>query len=147
MKYEKYEVFVTNDEHTSFDFASVGPKGKIAKRVMFLPTENPEVISLAFGDLRTDGRIDDRAVTDNGDRNKVLATVAAIVSVYYEEHPQYWIAFQGSTVARTRLYQMAISLNRKELFKTFHIHGVVAPGTIVPFTAEGRFDAFLIKRK
>ena len=40
------------------------------------------VFNLAFGDINENGEINDYTISDNGDRNKILATVANVVDVY-----------------------------------------------------------------
>lgn len=66
------------------------------------------MFNLAFGDIDTDGGIDDYHVTDNGDRNKILATVANAVDEFTRRYPMRWVYFRGSTEERTRLYRMAV---------------------------------------
>src|SRR5688572_18026618 len=46
---------------------------------------------------------------NNQDRDKILATVAAMVLEFTEHFPEVWVYAQGSTLARTRLYQMGIA--------------------------------------
>ncbi len=66
--------------------------------------------NLAFGDKNhLTGEIDDRIVTDNGDSEKVLATVVAAVYSFCDHFPDVWIYATGSTAARTRLYKMGIN--------------------------------------
>jgi hypothetical protein len=76
--YEKYPI-IKNKDSTTFDFISVGKKGRISKRIIFQPYES-NIYNLAFGDLNeATQKIDDKVVTDNGDSIKVLATVAQAV--------------------------------------------------------------------
>lgn len=48
-------------------------------------------------------------VTDNGDSEKVLATVVAAVYAFAGQYPEAWIYATGSTATRTRLYRMGIN--------------------------------------
>jgi hypothetical protein len=122
--------------------------GMVHKRIVFLRTQNPLVFNLAFGDVEPDGdKLNDTVVTDNGDRNKVLATVSEIVSIYTKRYPERWIFIKGSTKSRTRLYRMVIASNFKELSKTFDLFGITETDTVVPFTNEPLFAALLIKRR
>lgn len=50
--------------------------------------------NLAFGDIDIDGGIDDYNVTDNGDRNKILATVANAVDEFTRRYPMRWVYFR-----------------------------------------------------
>lgn len=90
--------------------------------------------------------IDDYVVTDNGDRNKVLATVAFIVEAYTRRFPDHWIIFRGSTQERLRLYRMAVGLHLEELLVLYEIWALVDVG-IVKFRKNLKINAFLIRRK
>lgn len=76
MEYERYDTINNTDDLSSFDFTSVGEKGPVHMRVTFTPTGLHNVFVLAFGCVTSDDDIDDRIVNNNGDRNKILATVA-----------------------------------------------------------------------
>ena len=108
MKYDVYSKIEVTDDFAIFDFISSGKNGDILKR-----------------DVDEDNEINDYAITDNGDRNKVLATVAAIVEAYTKRFPDRWIIFRGSTVERTRLYRIAVGLHLDELFLLYDIMGYV----------------------
>ena len=87
MKYELYGDIEITDDFNVFDFISNGKKGAIPKRVAFTKTEWNQVYNLAFGDIDDNNEIDDHSVSDNGDRNKILATIAYIVDVYTKRYP------------------------------------------------------------
>src|SRR5580698_8798047 len=101
MKYEVYAGIKVADDFTIFDFISTGRNGAIKKRIAFTETEWESIYNLAFGDVDDAGEINDFSVSNNGDRNKVLATVAFIVDAYTTKHPDRWIIFRGSTAERT----------------------------------------------
>lgn len=147
MKYDVYPA-IAGDEYNTFEFTSVGPRGNILKRVLFAATEYPEVFNLAFGDVHSN-RVDvsDNIITDNGDRNKTLSTIAKIIDTYTSVYPNRWVYLRGSTPARTRLYQMAIGLNYKELNKTYMTYGFLDEEKLEPFEKGKTFLAFLIKKK
>jgi hypothetical protein len=104
------------------------------------------VYNLAFGDVDDDDEIDDYAVTDNGDRYKVLATVAVLVEAYTKRFPDHWILFRGSTEERTRLYRMAIGLHWGELSTQYEIWAY-KDEQLISFAKNLKVSAFLIKRK
>jgi hypothetical protein len=85
-------------------------------------------------------------MSDNGDRNKILATIADVVKVYTEKYPDRLILFRGSTTERTRLYRMAVGLNLKELSSQFDIYAYIED-EIVPFKKNMAISAFLVKKK
>jgi hypothetical protein len=146
MKYEVYTDVVALDDLSEFDFISHGKKGPIRKRVAFSVTEIENVYNLVLGDVGGDGEIDDLSISDNGDRNKVLATVEDIVTSYMDRYPDRWILFQGSTESRTRLYRMAIGLHLEELSVKFEICTFVEE-QLVSFRKNMNVNMFLIKRK
>ena len=80
--------------------------------------------NLAFGDKdHTTGEIDDTVISNNGDSEKVLATVVATVYAFTDKYPDATIYATGSTKARTRLYRMGITKYFLEATKDFEILG------------------------
>lgn len=155
MNIQNYDL-ITNKDVTLFRFKSKGINGIIDKGIAYKATKNDTIYNLGFGDLVFDPLlkeyiIDDLIVSDNGDRNAVLATVAKSIYIFSEKYPERKVFFKGSTKSRTRLYRRAISLNLKELSETFHIFGTMKDdeGNIfnVPFDSNGNFYGFIIKRK
>ena len=102
MKLEHYEIEIDVDS-LAFGFISTGPKGNIRKLVQFSLIDEAGFYNLSFGDFNFDtGEIDDKAITDNGDSVKVLATVVSAVYSFCDLLPNAWIYATGSTAARTR---------------------------------------------
>lgn len=148
MRYEIYEAARIADDFSFFEFVSIGRKGIFPKRISFIPTEYVDVYILAFGDIINDNDIDDLSISDNGDRNKILATVAVVVTFYTGQYPERMIYFKGSSKERTRLYRIAIGLNLDELAETFDIFVEVdQQDQFIPFQKNMEINAFLIKRK
>ena len=82
----------SSDQMMTFEFESEGKIGRVPKLVAFQPTNLKGVYNLAFGDKNSDtGQINDRIITDNGDRDKVLATVAATVYAFTDKYPDSWV--------------------------------------------------------
>ena len=146
MKYEVYREVQVTDDFNLFEFISRGKNGDILKRVIFSETEDRGVYNLALGDVDEDDEINDCVVTNNGDRNKILATVAFIVETYTKRFPDRWIAFKGNSTERLRLYRMAVGLHLEELSVLYEIWALV-DGRIVRFRKNMEINAFLIKRK
>jgi hypothetical protein len=87
MKFPKYPL-ASSDKFTTFEFTSEGTKGLIHKLVRFQQTNVKGVYNLAFGDKdNTTGDIDDEVVSNNGDSEKVLATVVATVYAFSDQYP------------------------------------------------------------
>ena len=71
-----------------YEFISEGPKGRIRKIVEYTPTTIENVYNLAFGDYDdTIGGINDKIITNNGDSQKILATVASTVYAFTGKYP------------------------------------------------------------
>ena len=143
---DRYEVEV--DESISlFEFVSEGKHGKIKKLVRYSRTNVRNMYNLGFGDLdeRT-GEINDKIITDNGDSEKVLATVAATIYAFIAEKPTCYVYITGSNEARTRLYRMGISKYFNEISEDFVIRGL-QNNVWRPFKPNDSYKAFLINRK
>ena len=146
MNLPKYQL-TSSPELSSYEFISEGPKGLIPKRIQFTLVNREEVYNLAFGDkdLLT-GEIDDQSVSNNGDSEKVLATVASAVFAFLNQHPDAWIYASGSTAARTRLYQMGISRFLNDIDDSLEIYGQIA-NQWHPFKRNQTYAAFLARWK
>ena len=158
MNYPKYAISVSTDREI-FEFVSNGVKGEIQKLIQFEKTQFPgdAIYNLAFGDKKykeVNGclvmYLDDTVDSENGDRDTVLATVAASVYEYTSVYADRMIIFTGSDERKTRLYRMAITHNYEELSEDFYIFGVVKEGDALikkAFDSNTNFFAYLIKRK
>lgn len=130
--------YYSNTTFLEYRFHSDGPKGTIEKCIRLTQVSvDPNVYNLAFGDLDlATGRINDASVTDNKDRDKILSTIAACVMNFCERYPGAMVVAQGSTSARTRLYQMRISANLDEIQRHFLVYGLY----------RGKWELFLRNR-
>ena len=107
-----------------YSFISEGDKGSITKLVQFQFVED-NTFNLAFGDWNEDlGGIDDMVVTDNGDMEKVLATIIQITAKFLMSNHRSSVQFTGSTPVRTRLYQMIVSTNYESISLQFEVWGI-----------------------
>jgi hypothetical protein len=146
MKTEKYHL-KSESKFTRFEFVSEGPKGAIRKLIEFQETTNPDVFNLAFGDLNPETQeIDDLSVSDNGDTEKVLATVVNAVYTFFNNYPDLFVYATGSTKARTRLYRMGIVRFYDEMKKDFYLYGQIGDD-FVEFEIGTDYDGFLAQRK
>lgn len=137
--------YTANSNHFDYEFESIGPKGTIKKVVRLSPIES-QVYNLGFGDLNElTGEIDDFSVSDNADTNQILGTVAQIVYDFTILYPDAIVFVQGTTSARTRLYQMRISQHWDTISVLFTVHGYVSDGWS-PFEKKKNYEAFIAKR-
>ncbi len=78
MKLDKYEL-KSGEQLEVFEFVSIGQKGKIPKIVQYTPTNYKDLYNLGFGDKNIEtGEIDDSVISNNGDSEKVLATLSRL---------------------------------------------------------------------
>jgi hypothetical protein len=146
MKLPKYPL-ASSDRLMTFEFISEGSRGLIHKLVQYQPTNLKDVYNLAFGDKdSTTGNIDDTVISNNGDSEKVLATVVASVYAFTDKYPDVWIYATGSTKSRTRLYRMGITKFFSEVEDVFEVLGE-RNDDWEKFRKNVEYEGFLVRRK
>lgn len=146
MNLDRYDLTV-GESQMIFEFTSEGPKGTTKKVVIYSKTHLHNFYNLGFGDKDNEtGFVDDLAVTNNGDRLKVLATVAATVVVFSNQFPDASIFATGSTKARTRLYRIGIGSIFEEIKLNFDVYGLLN-NEWLPISKNVEFEGFLIRKK
>lgn len=146
MKLDRYEL-KSDDKLTTFGFLSEGPKGKIEKVIQFSLVNQHDLYNLSLGDKNSlTGDIDDMIVTDNGDSEKVLATVVAAIYAFCDKLPEAWIYATGSTTARTRLYRIGINKYYDVVENDFEIFGQTQ-NEWERYQKGKDYEAFVIQRK
>jgi hypothetical protein len=148
MNLERYP-YTVSKTFLDFEFESAGPQGKIKKivRYTFQNANGITYCNLGFGDLNpVTGKIDDLVISNNKDRSKILATVAATVLLFTEQFPDMMIYAEGSTPVRTRLYQIGIMMNWEEIKPVLDIYGY-SKGKWGKFKRTVNYEAFIVLRK
>jgi hypothetical protein len=131
----------------SFEFYSEGPRGQFKKLVQYTEITPAGFYNLGFGDKNElTNEINDKVITNNGDSQRVLATVASTLFKFTDRYPDVWVVATGSTLARTRLYRMGITNNLLLIERDFHVYGFKGEEW-VKFEKNGPYEAFLVKRK
>jgi hypothetical protein len=118
--------YKTNESYLDYEFFSEGPKGRIKKIVRSTPRNAGGItcFNLGFGDWdEIEKKVDDRSITNNQDKNRILATVAATVLEFTRRFPDVLVYATGSTPARTRLYQIGIAANWNEIEALLYVYG------------------------
>ncbi|MCE3226063.1 MAG: hypothetical protein K0S32_614 [Bacteroidetes bacterium] len=144
MNQKKYDVKASS-ELEEYYFTCSGKNGNVLKVIQYVPVAG-NIYNLAFGVSLSNGRIDDKVVSNNGDMNKTLVTVATTVLDFTDKNPDALILAQGSTAARTRLYRKMICLNLEEISENFMVFGN-KDDVWEPFVSNSNYKAFLVKRK
>jgi len=136
MNLDQYAFFTNN--YQIYEFYSEGPKGQIKKSVVYGKIQEAP----AFGDLDPiTGAFSDTVITDNKDREIVLATVANTIQSFCDHYGNHYIYAEGSTPARTRLYQMSISRLWTEISIDFELYGVLNH-EVYNFQKNVNYDGF-----
>jgi hypothetical protein len=149
MDQKKYD-FRVGDSLMEFEFYSEGPRGRVKKMVIFTPwqTNGMTLFNLAFGDWDEEkNALDDLAITNNNDKDKILATVAATVLEFTNQFPHAFVYAKGSTPARTRLYQIGIVTNWNEISRFMDVYGYTSNKIWQVFQKNVDYEAFLVLRK
>lgn len=145
MLLEKYTV-IWDAQQGLYSFTSAGPKGSIRKVIRY-ERIGGNLFNLGFGDWNDERQaIDDSARTNNNDKDKVLATVASTIIAFLYKEPAAQIFFRGSTLARTRLYQMGITANWDMASKLVTVLGI-ANGKAETFVTGKNYEAFVVQAK
>ena len=147
MNYPRYDYSAEN-ELNIFEFDSIGNKGRITKIVQYTEMSVKGYYNLGFGDLDIETReINDEIITNNGDGQKVLATVVSTMYAFTGKNPDAYIYATGSSESRTRLYRMGITNNLEELKKDFYVFGLRNDQEFEPFIVGEDYLGFLVTRK
>jgi hypothetical protein len=143
--------YKADDSYLQYEFNSEGPNGIIKKKIIYqyMATVNYiEHYNLGFGDIDNQtGEISDFRISNNNDRKKILSTVALTAIEFSDHFPGSKIYVTGSTVPRTRLFQMAIAAHFEEINKYFRLKGMHAEKGCIFFLPGHNYRAFLAARK
>ena len=147
MNLPTYNVELKSEEPYSFEFFSEGKNGKIQKLIIYQEIEE-NFFNLAFGDkdLKT-GKLNDKSISDNGDTEKVLATVVATLYRFTDQFPDVYVYAKGSTDSRNRLYRMSITKYLTQALEDFFIYGILPNGQTISFVPNFEYIGFIIHRK
>lgn len=138
--------YKTNGTHLDYEFESIGRKGTI-KKVARFSLIGPKLYNFGFGDLdETTGKINDEVASRNGDRDKVLRTVARIIFDFTGMYTDSSVFIQGSTPARTRVYQMGLNKYWDDISIHFDVFGHTGKKW-EPFEKGTNYEAFIGRRK
>jgi hypothetical protein len=144
MELPRYQARVSND-HKVYSFVSTGKNGNFLKKVIFEETDQKGLFNLSLGDFNIETKeLDFYSVTDNGDRDKILATVVACLFSFFKYNPKAWVYAVGSTPATPRLYRIGISKHLQEVKEDFEIFGELEDRW-ERFKTNTNYSSFIIK--
>lgn len=143
MNQPTYKIQVS--EENTYSFISVGRRGLILKVVRFDEIE-PDIFNLGFGDFDFEKQtLSDSIVSDNGDMEKILATVVSILNDFLQNNPKFSVFIVGSTLSRTRLYQIAINRYYEDFKVYFEIFGYKNSEFEI-FQKNVNYESFLVRK-
>lgn len=129
-----------------FEFESVGIH-KIRKVILYDKTDIPHFYNLSLGDTLPDGKVSFISISNNGDRDRVMATVIQTLLYFFDIYPEAYVLFSGSTPERTRLYQIIIARELTYATATFSFWGMDEDGVLHPFAKNKSYIGFIISLK
>ena len=145
MNLPKYKV-IPNRTGKTYNFVSEGKKGIIYKVISFQEIEEG-LYNLGMGDVNPITKeLDDKVVSNNGDTEKVLGSVVAAIYAFTARYPDVWVYAEGSTPARTRLYQMNIVKYFEQITADFELQCLLNQEW-EDFRFNVNYEAFVIKSK
>lgn len=142
---DKYP-YTSDKTFMSYSFTSSGPNGLIQKIARFTKLDN-NVYNFGFGDFDPNtGDISDKQISNNLDTDLIMGTLGGIVYDFTNIFRQALIVIQGTSTARTRLYQMNINKHWNVVSPVFEIFGLKYQQW-EPFKKGINYNAFSGHRK
>lgn len=145
MNHPFYE-FTILDNTLRFEFESVGQQN-IRKVIFYDKTDIPDFYNLSLGDTLSNGKVSFTNVSNNSDRDKIIATVIQTLFLFFDVHPDAYVLFSGNTPERTRLYQIIIARELTNSDKIFYFWGMDEDGKLQPFVKNKPYIGFIISLK
>lgn len=146
MQYMPYTELTAVPDLSLFRFVSEGRGGLITKEIRFAELPDSGMYSVHMGDIKQNGDFDPSAISNNGDRNRVLATVIVAIEIYTKKYPARSILIGGFNEQRARLFRIAIGVNFKRISRIFTIlegH----EGRFFPFSPDTKSTVFHLRRR
>lgn len=125
-----------------YTFVSEGPR-PVTKLVAYAETDEPDLFNLSLADIEADGIPNYLSVRNNGDLERIMATVAQTLLAFFRHHPTATVAFSGSTPARIRLYQAVLAREVRAASTDFIILGLRGED-LEPLQPNHTYDGFVI---
>ena len=115
--------------------------------IEFQTTSTQGLYNLAFGDKNPDtGELDDLAISNNGDTEKVPGTVVSALYAFFDRNPEAIVYATGSTAAWTRLYRIGITRFYDDIKNDFYLYGQIGEKLYV-FEVGKEYEGFAVQRK
>jgi hypothetical protein len=134
------------DDAFRFEFKSISSEKVIQKAILFQETNLTNYYNLTLADILADGSIDVLSKSNNGDLDKILATVIQTILAFLVFYPIKKIVFTVSTPSRTRLYQIVLSKEFDKVKERLDIMGIT-DDKLEHFQRNQSYIGFVISKK
>lgn len=139
----EFQVF---DDAFRFEFKSISSEKVIQKAILFQKTNMIDYYNLTLADILADGSTDVLSKSNNGDLEKILATVIQTILAFLAFYPTKKVVFTGSTPSRTRLYQIVLSKELDKVKEKLDILGIT-DDKLELFQRNQSYIGFVISKK
>lgn len=123
-----YDISTTSCEMKSASFDTELADGSKEKLMVEISSQAhelmPNVYNLAFGPLKENGKIDDKAQLKHSDYSKAFSTILLHALAYLANHPDHYLGIDGSSNSRALLYYRTILDNFDYLSKHFEMRAL-----------------------
>ncbi len=140
----KHYHFIPTKSNKQFFFESEGRQGKVIKIVIFSDVGNSRY-NLGFGDWHR-GQLNDSIITNNYDVALVMQTIAKIVYVFFEQHPDCIIEISPVDEKRKRLYNLIFQRHILTIDTNFQLIGFIGEKSET-YSPSKIYDYFELKLK
>jgi hypothetical protein len=140
---ENYELF-SYSGRIAFLFNSEGPKGVIAKIVLFEHLGG-KYYNLAFGDLEN-YNLNDRVISNNADTRKVISTIFKAINIFFEFHPNAVVQINPVDEKREKLYNFILKNRFDEIDQNYLVKGI-AGRKKENYNSKKMYERFEISKK
>ena len=123
-----YDINPTSCEMRSASFDTELADGSKKKLMVAISDQAhelmPNVYNLAFGPLKANGKIDDKAQVKHADYSKAFSTILFHARAYLTNNPGHYLGIDGSSNSRALLYYKTILDNFDYLSKHFDMRAL-----------------------
>ncbi len=111
--------------------------------MVYAETDQPNLFNLSLADTEATGSPNYLSVSNNGNLERIMATVAQTLLVFFRRYPNATVAFNGSTPSCIRLYQVVLAREIRAASTEFMIMGL-RDATLEPLQPNHRYNGFVI---
>ena len=131
-----------------YTFVSMGANGEILKAVLFQEIE-VEYYNLVLLDYDfVNDQWSDITSSNNGDVIKIISTVVAIITMFFDNHPIAKVYFEGNTKSRNNLYQRVFENYLNEFESHYEVFGrEIGNDFFERFVIGKKYNSFYICKK